>query len=116
MRTTRLVHSLQLALALAAFAKSAAAQDGGALDLPVLLRGGGGGGVGAVKPTLDAGHSVHQSISAQGGTLQLIAKGTTFILVVPANALQTAQDISLTAIKSVKGLPFTPGLVAGVQI
>ena len=86
MRTTRLVHSLQLALALAAFAKSAAAQDGGALDLPVLLRGGGGGGVGAVKPTLDAGHSVHQSISAQGGTLQLIAKGTTFILVVPAKS------------------------------
>jgi len=117
MRTTRLVHSLQLALALAAIAASAQAQDGGALDLPALRRGGGGGGGGgAVKPALDSAHAVHQQITPAGGSLQLqLTNGATFILVVPANALLNAETVSLTAIKSIKGLPFT-SLAAGVEI
>lgn len=42
--------------------------------------------------------------------------GTTYTLTVPAGALLSQQDITLTPVTSVDGLPLSGGLVAGVQI
>lgn len=70
-----------------------------------------------LKVTLDSARTTQASIGAAGGTLQATAaNGARFTLTIPAQALAFPETITLTPIKSIAGLPFTPGLAAGVEI
>ncbi len=72
---------------------------------------------GGLKVTLDSARAVQASIGASGGTLQATAaNGARFTLTIPPQALAFPETITLTPIKSIGGLPFTPGLAAGVEI
>ncbi|MGE5234680.1 MAG: hypothetical protein ACM3OB_11265 [Acidobacteriota bacterium] len=70
-----------------------------------------------LKVTLDTARAVSKSIGATGGTLQATAaSGARFTLTIPPQALLFPETITLTPIKSIAGLPLTPGLAAGVEI
>ena len=70
-----------------------------------------------VKVTLDTPRAVKGTIRVAGGTLQAVsANGTKLTLTIPPNALLSPQEITLTPIKSVAGLPFKGGLAGGAEI
>lgn len=70
-----------------------------------------------VYPLLDYQATVTKSISAaNGGQLNLSANGDSFTLDIPAGALETDQDITMTAIESLEDHPFDGGFTAGVQL
>ena len=55
--------------------------------------------------------------AAGGGSLSATAAdGTVFTLSVPANAIASDQDISMTPVSGVSGFPFPGGLAAGVDL
>lgn len=71
-----------------------------------------------VTPTLDTAHAVTQIVSsAKGGTLKTTgADGSIFTLVFPAKALVTDEQITMTRLIAVSGLPLRGGLLAGVDL
>jgi hypothetical protein len=71
-----------------------------------------------VAPALDAKHAVTQLMSAaKGGTLTTTgADGSVFTLTFPANALASDEQITMTPLTSVAGLPVSGGLLAGVDL
>jgi len=74
-------------------------------------------GEAGVAVTLDTARAVKKTIAVAGGSIQAqSANGTKFTLTLPANALLSPQEITLTPIKSIGGLPFKGGLAGGVEI
>jgi hypothetical protein len=71
-----------------------------------------------VTPTLDSADSVTQAISAaNGGTITATgADGTVFTLTLPPNALLGDEQITLTPVSAIAGLPVSGGLLAAVQL
>jgi hypothetical protein len=71
-----------------------------------------------LHPRLDAARAVKQTISAAGGgTLTTIsADGVVYTLTFPPGALLSDLAITMTPIAGIDGLPFSGGLVAGVQL
>jgi hypothetical protein len=70
-----------------------------------------------ISIVLDTARAAQASLSEKGGTLRATsANGVVFTLTVPAKALFARETIKLTPFKSVQRLPFSPGLVGGVQI
>ena len=71
-----------------------------------------------VSPTLDTEHAITQVISAtNGGTLTTTgADGSVFNLTFPANALASDEQITMTPLAVVGGLPVSGGLLAGVDL
>jgi len=71
-----------------------------------------------VAPALDANHAVTQLMSAaKGGALTTTgADGSVFTLIFPANALASDEQITMTPLTSVAGLPVSGGLLAGVDL
>ena len=72
----------------------------------------------SVDPVVDAGSSVTTRVSAaDGGEVSLaLPSGTTFTLDVPAGALTTDEDITMTALSDIANDPFGGGFVAGVKL
>jgi hypothetical protein len=69
-----------------------------------------------VTPALDTAHRAATTIGSAGGTLDATgADGTTYELHIPAGALVSDQDISMTPVSSIAGLPFT-SLVGAVDL
>lgn len=70
-----------------------------------------------MEVNLDEQHSSSAVISPDGGTLSTEgADGTKFTLTFPKDALSNDETITLTPITTVNGLPFSGGLVGGVQM
>jgi hypothetical protein len=70
-----------------------------------------------VQVKVDSKITASAVISATGGTLSVQgADGTKFTLTFPKDALASEQKITLTPITAVDGLPFSGGLVGGVQM
>lgn len=70
-----------------------------------------------VDPTLDTARSVTQVVDTIGGTLEATgADGTHYTLEIPYMSLAARTPITMTPLKSVADLPFSGGLVAGVQL
>ena len=70
-----------------------------------------------VQVAVDESLAVSAVISTTGGTLSAqAADGTRFTLDFPEGALQSDEEITLTPMTSVEGLPFSGGLVGGVQM
>ncbi len=70
-----------------------------------------------VQVVVDESLAVSAVISTTGGTLTAqAADGTKFTLTFPEGALQSDENITLTPVSSVEGLPFSGGLVGGVQM
>ena len=70
-----------------------------------------------VYPLLDSADAVTGSISAaNGGRLALTANGASFTLEVPAGALETDTNITMTPLQSLEDHPFDGGFAAGVQL
>jgi len=70
-----------------------------------------------VKPALSDDDAYDAIIGREGGTM--IAEGpdlTVYTLTIPPNALVEPMEITMTPLKSVNGLPFARGLVAGVHL
>jgi hypothetical protein len=71
----------------------------------------------SVQVALDQDHSVSGIVTGGGGKLTLTGgDGTTFDLDVPKQALLSDEELSLTSVKSVTGMPLTGGLVASVAL
>jgi hypothetical protein len=71
----------------------------------------------SVTPTLAANRKSVAVIGPVGGTVAATAAdGSTFTLTVPANALIGQTVITLTPLASIAGLPFSGGLVTGVDV
>ena len=69
-----------------------------------------------VTPALDTAHRAVATIGEAGGTLDATgADGTTFELSVPAGALVSDLDVSMTPLTSVAGMPFD-SLAGGVDL
>lgn len=70
-----------------------------------------------VQAVADASRAVSERIPTTGGTLAANgADGSVFTLDIPAGALLSAQDVTLTPLSSIQGLPLSGGLAAAVQI
>ncbi len=70
-----------------------------------------------VKVTTDTDLASSALISTAGGSLSVqAADGTQFTLTFPEGALQSDETITLTPVSGVEGLPFSGGLVGGVQM
>ena len=71
-----------------------------------------------VTATVDPSHAVTQTIvSAMGGTITATgADGTVFTLTIPADALLADEEITLTPVLSVAGVPLDGGVAAAVQL
>lgn len=70
-----------------------------------------------VTVTTDSGLAASAMISTAGGSLSAqAADGTQFTLTFPEGALQSDETITLTPLFGVEGLPFSGGLVGGVQM
>lgn len=75
------------------------------------------GRVASVTVTLDTARAVTKTIPVGGGSLlATAANGTKFRLEIPADALVSPQEITLTPIRAIGGLPFKGGLAGGVEI
>jgi hypothetical protein len=68
--------------------------------------------------TTEAAHSVCLTVGPDGGTLKTTASdGTQYTLDIPEGAVATAQEITLTPITAIKGLPvLSDRVVAGVDL
>lgn len=70
-----------------------------------------------VQAHTDGSRRATATIGLAGGTLEATgADGTRYTLTVPAGALLSDAQISMTPIVSIEGLPFSGGLAAGVQL
>ncbi len=70
-----------------------------------------------VAATADSGRAVSATIGAEGGSLSAdAADGTHFVLELPSHALDRELPIRMTPLSRVDGLPFSRGLVGGVQL
>lgn len=70
-----------------------------------------------VQPVLDTERKVVQDVGADGATIEATAAdGTRFSLAVPAGALLSTEQVTLTPVASVTGLPMSGGLVGAVDI
>ena len=70
-----------------------------------------------VQLTLDSAHSVSQSITPDGGTLQATAQdGTLYTLTIPKDALLNDLTISLTPVSAIDNLPLGSKGLAAVQL
>jgi hypothetical protein len=70
-----------------------------------------------VKVTLDASHTATATIGAEGGTLRATAAdGNTYELVIPPDALDFDETISMTPVSAVDGLPLSGGLAGAVTL
>ncbi len=66
---------------------------------------------------VDKSLAVSAGISTTGGSLTAqAADGTKFTLTFPEGALQNEETITLTPVSGIEGLPFSGGLVGGVQM
>ncbi len=70
-----------------------------------------------VTPVPDSGRAVTKTVGSAGATLTATdARGTTFTLTIPADALPGDTDIAMTPLSSIGGLPFSGGLVGAVDL
>ena len=70
----------------------------------------------SVTPTLDSSAAVTQVVTRKGGELTTTGtNGVTYILTIPNNALLTDEEITMTPLSAVGGLPLT-SLIGAVQI
>jgi hypothetical protein len=70
-----------------------------------------------VKVQLDKKHSASGKISPGGGSVSLAsADGSKFTLEVPANALETETEITMTAVKTIDGAPLDKNTPTAVQL
>jgi hypothetical protein len=71
----------------------------------------------SVVSTADGGRSVSATVGSEGGSLSAdAADGTQFLLEFPPHALDRELAIRMTPLSRVDGLPFSRGLVGGVQL
>ncbi|HEX8121784.1 MAG TPA: hypothetical protein VF549_11025 [Solirubrobacteraceae bacterium] len=71
---------------------------------------------GPFAPTLDTARAVTATLPVTGGTLNATdANGNAFQLTIPDGALLDQLEITMTPLASATGLPFSGGLVGGVQ-
>lgn len=67
--------------------------------------------------TVDEKNRVVSVITPEGGTISTQgADGTRFTLTFPPGALLTPEEISITPVASINGLPLSNGIIAGVQM
>lgn len=70
-----------------------------------------------VQPALDEASAASSRMGRGGGMLMTSgADGTSYRLVIPEGALLEEEDITMTPIASLEGLPFAAGLTAGVDL
>ena len=70
-----------------------------------------------VAPSLDTARAVTRRVTSDGGTLVTTGRdGTRYTLSLPRNALVDPEEITMTPIAAVGGLPFSGGLGGGVQL
>jgi hypothetical protein len=70
-----------------------------------------------VKVQLDKKHTTSSMVSPSGGTVSLTsADGSKFVLDVPANALGTETEITMTAVKTMDGAPLDSNKPTAVQL
>lgn len=75
------------------------------------------GSSGSVRVTSDPSHTVTSAIGAEGGALSVTAEdGTLYELIVPADALDFDETISMTPVSSIDGLPLSGGLAGAVTL
>jgi hypothetical protein len=75
------------------------------------------GSLDSVQVTFDTSHNASTTIGAEGGTLSTTAAdGTVYELVIPADALDFDETISMIPVSSVDGLPLSGGLVGAVML
>jgi hypothetical protein len=71
----------------------------------------------SVSVTLDTAKATTAVIPATGGTLTATGTdGSVFTLIIPDKALGSDEKVTMTPLSAVNGLPFSGGLVAGVQL
>jgi len=71
----------------------------------------------SVSVTLDSTKATTAVIPVTGGTLTATGTdGSVFTLTIPDKALGGDEKVTMTPLSAVKGLPFSGGLVAGVQL
>lgn len=71
----------------------------------------------SVAAQLDASHSASSVIPASGGSLSVTgADGTVFTLTVPAGALLSDEEITMTPVSAIDRLPLSGGLAAAVEL
>ena len=71
----------------------------------------------SVAPRLDDANAATERIGREGGTVSATgADGATYTLAIPAGALISDEDITLTPVGAVDGLPFSGGLAGAVQL
>jgi hypothetical protein len=75
-----------------------------------------GGDAPQLEVILDKGSRVKTAVRTSGGTLDTTSSGIRFILTIPRSALLDMQEISLTAVSAITGLPLSSGMLAAVQI
>jgi hypothetical protein len=67
--------------------------------------------------TLDESASVSALIPQKGGSMSAtLANGLVYTLAIPEGALLSDQEVTMTPIRSIDGLPFSGGLIGGVQL
>lgn len=70
-----------------------------------------------VSPGLDSASAASAAIDGEGGRVDALATdGTTYSLIVPAGALASPTQITMTPLASLVGSPLGAGLVGGVQL
>jgi len=70
-----------------------------------------------VTAALDSKKAATASMTRDGGKLALTdAQGNQFLLEIPAGALDTKADITMTALQSLSGAPLSGGMKAAVQL
>jgi hypothetical protein len=71
----------------------------------------------SVSVTLDTAKATTAVIPVTGGTLTATGSdGSVFTLTIPDKALGSDEKVTMTPLSAVNGLPFSGGLVAGVQL
>jgi hypothetical protein len=71
----------------------------------------------SVSVTLDTAKATTAVIPVTGGTLTATGTdGSVFTLIIPDKALGSDEKVTMTPLSAVNGLPFSGGLVAGVQL
>lgn len=66
--------------------------------------------------TLDTAHAVTQRLYGAGTLIATAADGTRYTLTVPSGALTGPEDITMTPVQHVAGLPFAGGLIGAVHL
>jgi hypothetical protein len=68
----------------------------------------------SVTPSLDSTRVASATMAEDGGTLSVMAaNGTTFTLTIPADALVSEEEITMTPVAQMPDLPFSLGLGSG---